>query len=75
MHISLKNYYCYYPPVRGRLLISSYSTLILHLYLFVELPESLKSVPYTQGFYVARYFYLAYNKANTFIYAKKDHFL
>ena len=41
----------------------------------LELPKSLKSVHYTvytQGFYVARYFYLAYNNAKTFIDVKKS---
>ena len=31
----------------------------------LELPKSLKLVPYTQGFYVARYFHLAFDKAKT----------
>ena len=29
--------------------------------------KSLKSVPYTQGFYVTRYFYEAYNITNIFL--------
>ena len=33
------------------------------------------SVPYTKGFYVARYFCLAYNNANTLIDVKKAPFL
>ena len=37
-----------------------------------ELPKSLKSVPYTQGFYVARYFYLAYNNAKAFTDVEKS---
>ena len=46
-----------HPPVRQR----------LRLYTFLKLPKSVKSVPYTQGFYVAQYFYLACNNAKTFL--------
>ena len=59
-------------PVRQRLLI--YRTLIFTLIFNLELPKSLRSehyTVYTQGFYVARYFYLAYNNAKTFIDVKK----